>query len=258
MNQIFFKANGFETKRYQPKLSNVEELIPNYEYEAYGHWVFETSSASLVDKVNNKVLTLQSGASYNPVYSTNGVTISTAFGNALVSDLSDTSDQSVTLTAVVRCSNTALAILLGNLVPSTSTTSSGLAAFASAGKGYLTVKPVAANNLSGISSLTPATGHTQTANFFIAISVDKANKKGIVYVKQNAVELTNEATYTAIYESSVNKYAVGNNSYSTSTTLANTATFAEAVIFNKALNLTEIQAVASRAKERMNNRGISL
>lgn len=259
MNQIFFKANGFETKRSQPKLSNVEELIPNYEYDAYGHWVFETSSASLVDKVNNKTLTLQSGAAYTPVYSSVGVTISTAVGNALVSDLSDTSTQSITLAAVVRCSSTALAILLGNLVPSTSTTSSGLSAFSSDGKGYLTVKPVTANSLAGISSLTPPVGHNQTSNFFIAISVDKTTKKGIIYVKQNTSESTNEATYTASsYQTSANKYAVGNSVYTTTNNLANTATFAEAIIFNKALTLVEIQALAGRSKERMDNRGISL
>ncbi|MDT1832532.1 hypothetical protein FPK72_24340, partial [Acinetobacter baumannii] len=91
---------------------------------------------------------------------------------------------------------TQLAILLGNLVPSNSTTSSGLAGFASAGKGYLTVKPTAAAGSGGISSLTPASGHNQTSNFFIAVSVDKATKKGIIYVQQNSAELTNEAVYT--------------------------------------------------------------
>ncbi|HAV4974969.1 TPA: hypothetical protein JIY89_12400 [Acinetobacter baumannii] len=258
MPQLFFQAKNFVSKRSLPKLSNVDDLLPNLEYEAYGHWVFENTSTSLTDKVNNRLLTLQSGATVQPIYSEAGVTISTAFGNALVSDLSDTSAQSVTLTAVVKCSNTQLAILLGNLVPGSSTTSSGLAAFASAGKGYLTVKPTAASGSGGIGSLAPATGHIQTNNFFIAVSVNKATKKGIIYVKQNSVELTNEAVYTAaVYESALNNFAVGNNAYSISNATGNTATFAEAVIFNKALILEEIKAVAGRAKSRMDNRGIS-
>ncbi|HCU0822834.1 TPA: hypothetical protein OUJ26_001097 [Acinetobacter baumannii] len=256
MPQLFFQAKNFVSKRSLPKLSNVDDLLPNLEYEAYGHWVFENSSASLVDKVNNRLLSLQSGAAYNPVYTPTGVTISTAVGNALVSDLSDTSAQSVTLTSVVKCNNTNLAILLGNLVPSSSTASSGLAAFASAGKGYLTVKPTAASG-GGFSSLAPVSGHIQTSNFFIAISVDKKTKKGIIYIQQNSAELTNEAVYTAsVYENALNKFAVGNIAYLLSNNLDNTATFAEAVIFNKALTLADIKAVAGRTKERMKNRGI--
>ncbi|MFX6218408.1 hypothetical protein ABTF55_21660, partial [Acinetobacter baumannii] len=77
-------------------------------------------------------------------------------GNALLSDLNDESSQSLTLCAVVKCSSTVLSILLGNLVPSSSTESSGLGAFASAGKAYLTLKPQAAGGPGGIGSLTPA------------------------------------------------------------------------------------------------------
>ncbi|EPG6924282.1 hypothetical protein L1S80_003894, partial [Acinetobacter baumannii] len=152
---------------------------------------------------------------------------------------------------------TQLAILLGNLVPSDSTTSSGLAGFASAGKGYLTVKSTAAAGSRGISSLALASRHNQTTNFFIAISVDKATKKGIIYVQQNSAELTNEAVYTApVYESALNNFAFGNNAYTGSNNPANTATFAEAIIFDKALTLDEIKAVATRSKNRMANRGI--
>ncbi|WP_457792486.1 hypothetical protein [Acinetobacter baumannii] len=257
MTQLFFQAKNFVSKRSLPKLSNVDDLLPNLEYEAYGHWVFENTSASLTDKVNKRLLTLQTGATVQPVYSESGVTISTAVGNALVSDLSDTSTQSVTETAVVKCNNTQLAILLGNLVPSNSTTSSGLAGFASAGKGYLTVKTTAAAGSRGISSLALASRHNQTTNFFIAISVDKATKKGIIYVQQNSAELTNEAVYAApVYESALNNFAFGNNAYTGSNNPANTATFAEAIIFDKALTLDEIKAVATRSKNRMANRGI--
>lgn len=257
MPQLFFQAKNFVSKRSLPKLSNVDDLLRNLEYEAYGHWVFENTSDSLTDKVNNRLLALQNGATVQPVYSESGVTISTAVGNALVSDLSDTSTQSVTETAVVKCNSTQLAILLGNLVPGDSTTSSGLAGFASSGKGYLTVKTTAATGSRGISSLALASRHNQTTNFFIAISVDKATKKGIIYVQQNSAELTNEAVYAApVYESALNNFAFGNNAYTGSNNPANTATFAEAIIFDKALTLDEIKAVATRSKNRMANRGI--
>ncbi|MGQ1463570.1 hypothetical protein ACT4VL_10200 [Acinetobacter baumannii] len=257
-SQLFFQAKNFVSKRSLPKLSNVDDLLPNLEYDAYGHWVFKNTSSSLIDKVNNRLLALQSGATVQPVYSESGVTISTAVGNALVSDLSDTSTQSVTLTAVVKCSSTALSILLGNLVPSGSTLSSGLGGFASAGKAYLTLKAITGTGGAGIGSLTPAASITQTNNFFIAISVNKATKKGIIYVQQMGAESSNEATYEApSYDAALNKFAFGNNAYTGSNVPANTATFAEGVIFDKALTLDEIKAVAARAKSRMDNRGIS-
>ncbi|MFX7792846.1 hypothetical protein ABTK00_20630, partial [Acinetobacter baumannii] len=84
----------------------------------------------------------------------------------------------------------------------------------------------------------------QTNNFFIAVSVDKSTKKGIVYVQQSGAELSNEALYTAeSYQSSLNKIAIGNVAYTVS---AVSATYSEAIIFNKALNLAVIKAVALR------------
>lgn len=261
MTQLFFKAENFTSNRSLPRLSNVEPLLPNYEFESYGHWVFTSSSESLVDKVNFRNLTLQSGAVVQPTYSDTGVTVSTAVGNALLSDLADTSSQNITMTAVVRCNVTALSILLGNLVPSNNTSSSGLSAFVSTNKAYLTVKPTAATGAAtnGISSLTPSASINQTSNFFIGISVDKSTKKGIIFVSQGNTESSIDSVYSSsTYASSANKLAIGNSVYSSSNVTSNTATFAEAVIFDKALTLTEIQAVANRAKSRMSSRGITV
>ncbi|WP_214430054.1 hypothetical protein, partial [Escherichia coli] len=114
----------------------------------------------------------------------------------------------------VKSSTISLAILLVNLVPSSSTLSSCLAAFASAGKGYLTVKPATAGGPGAISSLTPPSSIVQTSNFFIATSVDKNTKKGIIYLQQLGVEASNESSYTAVsYESSANKFRIGNVGY---------------------------------------------
>ncbi|EXG71794.1 hypothetical protein [Acinetobacter baumannii] len=255
MNQLFFQAKNFVSKRSLPKLSNVEDLLPNYEFESYGHWLFGGDSSSLIDVVNGKLLALQGGATVQPVYTDNSVTLSIANGNALISDLIDSSNQSVTLCTVVKCSSTALSILLGNLVPFGSTASSGLGGFASAGKAYLTLKAITGTGGAGIGSLTPAASITQTNNFFIAISVDKATKKGIVYVQQAGTESSNEATYASpSYDTALNKFGICNVAY---TGAAGSATYNEAVIFDKALTLDEIKAVASRAKDRMKNRGIT-
>lgn len=254
MAHLFFKAAGFTSGRSLPQLSNVEPLIPNVENKAYGHWIFGVDESSLIDVVNGRMLALQGGATTQPVYTDASVTIPTIPGNALLSDLVDDSNQSVTLCAVVKCTSTALSILLGNLVPSASTVSSGLSAFTSAGKAYLTLKPVSANAQAGISSLAAPQNIVQTSNFFIAISVDKTSKKGIVYVQQSGVESSNEALYTAAsYQTSANKIAIGNVAY---TGGIGSATYSEAIIFTEALTLAEIQAVALRSKSRLVNRNI--
>ncbi|HEO1767954.1 hypothetical protein [Acinetobacter baumannii] len=255
MSFLFFKAKDFSSGRSLPQLNEVNDLIPKYEDDAYGHWLFGGGPSSLVDVVNGRILTLQSGATVQPIYADKTVTLSTAIGNALLTDLVDSSAQSLTLCAVVKCTTTALAILLGNLVPGTSTTSSGLGAFASAGKGYLTVKPVTANGSAGIPSLSPPSPIIQTSNFFIATSINKNTKKGVVYIQQAGAESSNEASYTASsYEPSANKIGIGNVAYATG---GNTTIYSEAIVFDKALTLAEIQAVALRSKDRMANRNIS-
>lgn len=259
MTQLFFKATNFISGRQLPVLQDVEPLIPIYENGCFGHWLLGSDSASLVDAVNGRLLTLQNGATVQPTYSDSGVTISTAVGNALLSDLTDTSSQDITMTAVVRCNVSALCILLGNLVPSNDVTESGLSAFVSSNKAYLTVKPTAASGASvnGISSLTPSASINQTSNFFIAISVNKSTRSGTIFISQNSTESSVNVTYSSpTYEDSVNKFAIGNSVYSSSNVISNTATFAEAIIFDKALTLTEIQAVATRSKERLSYRNI--
>lgn len=255
MSYLFFKATGFASSRNLPQLSGVEPLIPNIENQSYGHWLFGHDASSLIDVVNGRALTLQGGATTQPTYAATSVTIPTTVGNALLSDLIDVSDQSMTLCAVVKCASTALSVLLGNLVTFDTTTSSGLSAFSSANKVYLTVKPTTATNVGGIASLTPAVTITQTSNFFIAASVNKSTKKGIIYVQQAGVESNNEAIYTSgSYQASTNKIGIGNVAYNGG---LGVATYNEAIIFDKALTLDEIKAVAARSKERLSNRNVS-
>lgn len=256
MSHLFFKATGFVSGRNLPALQNVESILPNIGYSAYAHWSFKDNSASLIDMVNGRSLTVQTGATVQPTYNQNGVTISVAMGNALISDLADTADQDVTMMAVVKCSETALSILLGNLT--TSSPNSGLSAFILTGKPYLTVKPTnSSSSVDGISSLAPTGNINQQQNFFVAISVNKITKKGIIYAQQAGVEMSASSSFTATYTTSPNNFALGNSSYSASTNTALKATFAEMVMYDKALTLAEIQGVALRSKERLTNRGIA-
>ena len=259
MANLFFQATGFVSQRNLPVLSNIDEIIytEKYEADAYAHWVFGTDNTSLTDKVNSRNLTVQAGATIQPTFTANNIVLSASVGNALITDLVDTASQNTTFCAVVKTSVTALSILIGNLVSSGATTSSGQGIFASAGQGYMTVKPAAANATGGANSVAPlpANDITQTDFFFIAGSHDKASKTVVIYTERLGVGGTRQTIYTGTYEASVNKIAIGNGYYAG--VVPGTFTFAEAIIYNKVLTLSQMQAVAVRAKKRMQNRGIT-
>lgn len=260
MTNLCFQIDGYVSP-FADQLPKVqtEDLIyiEKYEEDAYGHWIFGGNSGSLIDKVNSKALTLAPSATINPTFSETGVTISVAHGNCLLSDLPDSATQNLTMCAVVKCNTTALSILLGNLPDSFNTTVSGVSVFMSANKPYLTVKPTTAQaSGNGIQSLTVPNDINQTQNFFIALSLDKTTKRGIIYVNQQNIELSNQSTFSAsAYVSSNNELSIGNRAYTASNTASNTASFAEAIIFDKALSLSEMKAVANRAKTRQTKRG---
>lgn len=260
MANLFFQATNFTSSRSNlPTLSNIDDIIyvEKYETDAYGHWVFGTDSTSLTDKVNNRTLTVQTGATTQPTFTANTVVLAAAMGNALITDLTDSAVQSTTFCTVVKTSVTALSILVGNLVNSANTVTSGQGIFASAAQGYITVKPATANNSGGANSFAPipAVDITQTDFFFISSSHDKTSKTVVIYTERLGVGGTRQTIYTANYEASANKFAVGNGYYSGGS--SGTLTFAEAIIYNKALTLASIQAVATRAKKRMTNRNIT-
>lgn len=257
MEQLFFKAENFISGKATHTVMNVRPLISMLEKDSYAHWIFGGDSSSLIDNVNNRKLNLQSGATVQPFYSQNSVTISASAGNALLSDISDTSEQSVTLCAVVKTSSASLGILLGNLVPSNSTTSSGLSAFVSANKAYLTVKPVFSESpaVGGIASLDSSATINQLNTFFIACSVDKQTKNGIIYVCQNDIEASNKAIYTSNYSTPINKIGIGNVAYAPAST-SGSLIFNEAIIYNKALTVDQIKLVAKRSRNRMKDQGI--
>lgn len=253
--QLFFKAETFISSRSQPIISNVEDLIPGLEADAYGHWLFGGSSASLTDTTHGKALTLQSGATVQPIYNENNVVLSSQNGSALISDLTDAAAQNTSFAAVVKTSTNGLSILVGNLVPSTATNSSSHGIFASAQKGYVTVKPQAANNSGGANSITGNGNITQTEYFFISGSFNKTTKTVIVYAERLGVSSNTQATWSATYEASANKIAVGNAYYAGAA--AGTMTFAEAIIYDKALTLQQMKDLAVRSKSRMTVRGIT-
>jgi len=229
--------------------------IEKFEQDAYGHWMFGVDSSSLIDKVNARSLTLQVGATIPPVYSANHVQLANLNGNALISDLVDAAATNITAVFIAKASTAGLHVIGGNLPPSGLGTASGSGVFVSANKSYLNSRPLAANGTGMISNVTSNQVIAQTNNFLIAISVNKTTKQCIIYTQQNGVESSTTSAYTGTYESSTNKISVGNGYYAAA--LGPTTSFVEAIIYNKALSVAEIQGVATRAKLRQQNRGIT-
>lgn len=229
--------------------------IEKFEADAYGHWMFGVDSSSLVDRVNARSLTLQVGATIPPVYSANHVQLANLNGNALISDLVDAAATNITAVFIAKASTAGLHIIGGNLPPSASTAASGSGVFVSANKSYLNSRPLAANATGMISNVTSNQVFDQTNNVLIAISVNKTTKQCIIYTQQNGVESSTTSAYTGTYETSPNKISVGNGYYTAAS--GPTTSFVEAIIYDKALSVAELQAVATRAKLRQQNRGIA-
>lgn len=254
MTQLLFKAENFISSKANIQISKVDPLFRTLELDSYGHWILGSDSSSLVDKVNSRNLTVQSGATVQPIYSNAAVELSTVIGNSLMSGLSDSSQQDFTLCLVCKCNQNGLTILGGNL-PASANTASGSGIFSSSGVGYATVKPTANQaSIDGVSSLSAGTSYNQSEYFFIAISVNKASKSATVYVLQNTERFA-EKTYTAANYGGLNKIAIGNAFYSGG---SGSALFAEAILYDKALSSSQISSVALRSRERMKEKNISI
>ena len=229
--------------------------IEKFEKDAYGHWLFGSDSSSLIDKVNGRSLTLQVGATIPPVYSANHVQLSNLKGNALISDLVDAAATNITAVFIAKASTAGLHIIGGNLPHSSSITASGSGVFVGSNKPYLNLKPLVASSTGMISNVTSNQDIDQTNNLLIAISVNKTTKQCILYTQQNDIESIKTTAYAGTYETSPNKISVGNGYYTAAS--GPTVSFVEAIIYDKALSVAELQAVATRAKLRQQKRGLT-
>lgn len=229
-----------------PKVQTEDLIyIEKFEDDAYGHWLFGVDGTSLIDKVNSRALTLQAGATVQPMYSENYVRLGAKNGNALESQLLDSAGISFTISAVVYPEGaSALSILFGTLQPSVD--NKGAAIFSSAGKVFATARP-------SVSSLDAGIALDLTKPLFASLSVNKVTNAVNILLLQNGVFY--EKVGSTAYISSGTAIALSNSLYTSSHSILNTKYY-EAIIHDKSLSLTEMKAVAMRAKIRLENRGI--
>lgn len=229
-----------------PKIASIDDLVyvEKYETDAWGHWIFADNSTSLVDKVNNRSLTLQSGATVQPIYDTNHVRLATKSGNALLTGLND-SLSAFTQIAVVQPESTELTAVLGNLGAFASP--QGIGIFTSSSKVYLTSR-------TGISSWDVGLNLDMAKPVLIGYSLDKTASAINFIAMQNGIMYT-KTSPSGTFVAANTELAVGNSRYTSSST--NYIKYYESIAYNKALTLSELQAVATRSKKRLEYRGIT-
>ncbi len=230
-----------------PQLAAADyELLVNYEPDAWGHWDFGTSSASLADKTAGKTLTLAGTA---PTYNSTGVVLAGGLNTGLLSELADGTER--TLCAIVKIPD--LSVFAGANVAGNIGTSTGFSMFINKISGDYGILPLARG----------ATGIT--GNNFVGLSVGDYVFLAISYTQTGSNKLnkffggklsSSITSATAKTASAVNM-AFGNIAYDTTSYHA-PFEISEGILYDRALSLTELAAVYARSKQRMATRGITV
>jgi len=266
MPNLLFQDSEYVSSRTDlPFVKNVSDVLPTarYEKDAYAHWAFYESEP-LKDKVNSRELTLQVGAAIQPIFTNQGVALTNAKGSALLSDLNDGATQNITVVYIAQTTGLGLYLLGPTLTSSSSTTESGFGIYAGTDsqdsnkpKIYMNLKPKKADNTGGFANVKTNQEVQFTTPFLAAISVDKTKKTATLYVLKGENDSFVSTTYTANYEDSLKKVAVG-NAYYAAVESGTKTTFAEAIIYDKALSLNQLKAVGQRCKNRLKAKGITI
>lgn len=264
MSNLVIQESEFVSSRTDlPVVKNVSDVLPTarYEKDAYAHWAFYESEP-LKDKVNARELTLQVGAAIQPIFTNQGVALTNAKGSALISDLGDTATQNITAVYIAQTTGLGLYLLGPSITSSGSTTESGFGVYAGTDsqdnnkpKIYMNLKPKKADNTGGFANVKTTQEVQFTAPFLVAISVDKVKKSAILYVLKGDNELFVATSFTANYEDSLKKIAIG-NAYYTAVESGTKTTFAETILYDKALTLNQLKVVAQRCKTRLKAKAI--
>jgi hypothetical protein len=264
MSNLTFQSSDFVSTRTDlPVLQSITDVLPStrYEKDAYGHWAFYESEP-LKDKVNSRELTLQVGAAIQPVFTNQGVALTNAKGSALMSNLDDSSTQNITAVYIAKTTGLGLYLLGPTLTSSGLTTESGFGVYAGLDsqdsdkpKIFMNLKPKKADSTGGFSNIRTNQEIQFTTPFLVAISVDKMKKTATLYVLKGENDSFVSTSYTANYEDSLKKIAVGNAYYPAAESGTRTI-FAETILYDRALSLNQLKVVAQRCKNRLKGMNI--
>ena len=250
MTQVFFQAKGFTTSAITKQLSSLKPLLDPIPEIAYGHWIFDATSASaLTDVVNGKLLTAQSTP---PIYSLSGVTVNTAVGKALKTDFVSGISNDFTIAGSVKPNSVtgSLISLFGDFNNSGATSSSfGLCIM----DGYFSIFcRVNGPNYLKTTTIPAVIGE----NVFASLSINKTTKKVEAKILKAGTIYTDSVTYSAETTAGSQPISIGNSQYTSGAAVD--ITISEFILFNSALSAINAEALLARMKKRANDRGIAL
>lgn len=245
---IYHPYNITRTDLDTINIDDAEFLLGDpYEDTAAGHWLFGTDSGSLVSRQSADTLTLQNTA---PTYFANYLATA-GFGNALLTPYDDALAQTMCI-VIQRPATGGNKMICGAFRDE----SQGSGIYQT-GAGSTTGPNMRSWDHSAISISWPV-GLDVGEWCFLALSEDYPTAKNVIaYIGgQTAVETT-YGTSKTLAAGGETKIPIGNayfNTYSAQTDV----NVAEFIYFTSALNTAAIDAVYTRSKERMLNRGITL
>lgn len=228
-------------------------LLTELEPDAYEHWIFDNSSASLSGLLKSTPLTAQSTA---PTYSSKYLSISGNEGAGLLTPLTESEGQTDTIAVVFKYTTAANGIVIpfGSLAKSADAALGGCSPFLSAAPRTLYST---ARGAAGISTLN--SGDTIAASTWRFLCVSRKLTASGTYKVLKGTSTVRESSgdYSAyVPAGSGRKIGLGSLYYNSEA--GNTLDFAEAVVFNRALSAAEMSALYLRAQARMAARGITI
>ncbi len=245
---IFVRLPVQVTDRVLPRVaqSDIERLVPEGEYGAYGHWIFDRgAAASVVDIVNGRVLTpVGSVIEWNNNY----VGIGQTNGNALRTDLVDSGNQ--TQIVVFSRFGAGQVIIAGTRAVGEAGSMLYMGAGPTPAATAVAAAVTPANNPAPIDLGTVAGWHFAALSEFNGPS--PGDSVNILFADGNATAVTgaDKTSYSGpvgLGNLRMVQESAGRRLYA-----------AEYIVFNRALSQQEIAAVYARSKKRMAERGIAI
>lgn len=219
------------------------------EENAVDHWIFDKgTSAGLIGRVNGLSLTAQSTA---PTYESNAVLVDGTVGKALLSNVSETGSDKITVFCVTKSGSVA-----GNPQPL-------IGNFNNSGGGFMLSDTLNTGDLDkkiymrGTTNANPSTVGAVAPDIwtFAAITINTTGASKLVKALVNA-SIKQELTVTGTYVTGAQAIGLGNGFYTSASVI--TKRYAEFGIIKDFYTLAQLEDLYNRSKARMALRGITL